>query len=51
MKMDSYQRFLKSDLFKACMLAEIEGRPLPVELTAETSKHVPCENKKVKVTN
>ncbi|XP_057219068.1 regulator of G-protein signaling 12-like isoform X2 [Triplophysa rosa] len=29
MKMDSYARFLKSTLYQECMLAEVEGRPLP----------------------
>ncbi|XP_069797930.1 regulator of G-protein signaling 12b [Narcine bancroftii] len=29
MKFDSYTRFLKSTLYQECMLAEVEGRPLP----------------------
>ncbi|XP_066576200.1 regulator of G-protein signaling 12b isoform X2 [Amia ocellicauda] len=29
MKFDSYTRFLKSPLYQECMLAEVEGRPLP----------------------
>ena len=29
MKFDSYTRFLKSLLYQECMLAEVEGRPLP----------------------
>ncbi|XP_026873042.2 regulator of G-protein signaling 12 isoform X1 [Electrophorus electricus] len=29
MKFDSYARFLKSSLYQECMLAEVEGRPLP----------------------
>ncbi|XP_041041684.1 regulator of G-protein signaling 12b [Carcharodon carcharias] len=29
MKFDSYSRFLKSTLYQECMLAEVEGRPLP----------------------
>ncbi|XP_015200309.2 regulator of G-protein signaling 12b isoform X1 [Lepisosteus oculatus] len=29
MKFDSYTRFLKSSLYQECMLAEVEGRPLP----------------------
>ncbi|XP_053314205.1 regulator of G-protein signaling 12 isoform X2 [Spea bombifrons] len=29
MKFDSYTRFLKSHLYQACMLAEVEGRSLP----------------------
>eukprot|EP00079_Xenopus_tropicalis_P011814 XP_002938108.2 PREDICTED: regulator of G-protein signaling 14 isoform X2 [Xenopus tropicalis] len=29
MKFDSYARFVKSSLYQECMLAEVEGRPLP----------------------
>ena len=29
MKQDSYVRFLKSDLYKECVVREMEGRPLP----------------------
>ncbi|XP_018111611.1 regulator of G-protein signaling 14 [Xenopus laevis] len=29
MKFDSYARFVKSPLYQECMLAEVEGRPLP----------------------
>ena len=29
MKQDSYVRFLKSDLYKECVVGEVEGRPLP----------------------
>ncbi|XP_060040254.1 regulator of G-protein signaling 12 isoform X2 [Erinaceus europaeus] len=29
MKFDSYTRFLKSPLYQDCILAEVEGRPLP----------------------
>ena len=29
MKQDSYVRFLKSDSYKACVMAEMEGKPLP----------------------
>ncbi|XP_053484829.1 regulator of G-protein signaling 12 isoform X1 [Ictalurus furcatus] len=36
MKFDSYARFLKSSLYQECMLAEVEGRPLP------DPYHVPC---------
>ncbi|XP_060790025.1 regulator of G-protein signaling 12 isoform X3 [Neoarius graeffei] len=36
MKFDSYARFLKSSLYQECMLAEVEGRPLP------DPHHVPC---------
>uniref|UniRef100_A0A3Q3WKF1 Uncharacterized protein n=1 Tax=Mola mola TaxID=94237 RepID=A0A3Q3WKF1_MOLML len=42
MKFDSYTRFLKSLLFQECMLAEVEGRPLPDPYhipSSPTSKH------------
>ncbi|XP_077575401.1 regulator of G-protein signaling 12b isoform X2 [Stigmatopora nigra] len=42
MKFDSYTRFLKSLLYQACMLAEVEGRPLPDPYhipSSPTSKH------------
>ncbi|XP_067085165.1 regulator of G-protein signaling 14-like isoform X1 [Osmerus mordax] len=29
MKFDSYRRFVRSQLFQSCMLADVEGRPLP----------------------
>lgn len=38
MKMDSYQRFLKSDIYKQFMLADMEGRPLPHTSPVEASK-------------
>ena len=32
MKQDSYQRFLRSDMYtKDCVTAELEGRPLPYD--------------------
>ena len=31
MKLDSYSRFLKSTLYRQCMLSEMEGRVLPLE--------------------
>ena len=34
MKMDCYPRFKKSDLAKECLLAEMEGKPLPIEAAA-----------------
>ncbi|XP_015244507.1 PREDICTED: regulator of G-protein signaling 12 isoform X2 [Cyprinodon variegatus] len=42
MKFDSYTRFLKSRLYQECMLAEVEGRPLPDPYhipSSPTSKH------------
>ena len=31
MKFDSYPRFLKSDVYRQCLVAEMEGVPLPFE--------------------
>uniref|UniRef100_A0A8C1SP88 Regulator of G protein signaling 12a n=1 Tax=Cyprinus carpio TaxID=7962 RepID=A0A8C1SP88_CYPCA len=43
MKMDSFARFLKSTLYQECMLAEVEGRPLPdpcpIPCSPAPSKH------------
>uniref|UniRef100_A0A673I050 Regulator of G-protein signaling 12-like n=1 Tax=Sinocyclocheilus rhinocerous TaxID=307959 RepID=A0A673I050_9TELE len=43
MKMDCYARFLKSTLYQECMLAEVEGRPLPdpcpIPCSPAPSKH------------
>uniref|UniRef100_A0A4W5M0X7 RGS domain-containing protein n=2 Tax=Hucho hucho TaxID=62062 RepID=A0A4W5M0X7_9TELE len=42
MKFDSYTRFLKSLLYQECMLAEVEGKPLPDPYhipSSPTSKH------------
>ncbi|KAL0970365.1 hypothetical protein UPYG_G00241010 [Umbra pygmaea] len=43
MKFDSYSRFLKSGLYQECMLAEVEGRPLPdpyqIPCSPAPSKH------------
>uniref|UniRef100_A0A8C1CQT0 Regulator of G protein signaling 12a n=1 Tax=Cyprinus carpio carpio TaxID=630221 RepID=A0A8C1CQT0_CYPCA len=43
MKMDSYARFLKSTLYQECMLAEVEGQPLPdpcpIPCSPAPSKH------------
>ncbi|XP_033109844.1 regulator of G-protein signaling 12-like [Anneissia japonica] len=33
MKYDSYARFLKCDLYKECIMAEMEGRPLPIQVS------------------
>lgn len=35
MKMDCYPRFKKSPLVKECLLAEMEGKPLPINLPQE----------------
>ncbi|KAG7461860.1 hypothetical protein MATL_G00195650 [Megalops atlanticus] len=43
MKFDSYSRFLKSSLYQECILAEVEGRPLPdpyqIPSSPASSKH------------
>ncbi|XP_051504361.1 regulator of G-protein signaling 12-like isoform X2 [Myxocyprinus asiaticus] len=43
MKMDSYARFLKSTLYQECMLADVEGKPLPdpcpIPCSPAPSKH------------
>nr|XP_033783647.1 regulator of G-protein signaling 14 isoform X2 [Geotrypetes seraphini] len=53
MKFDSYSRFVKSQLYLECMLAEVEGRPLPdlsvspANSTPDT--HIQCDfSKKLK---
>jgi len=37
MKLDSYSRFLKSPLYRQCMLSEMEGGPLPLEAADNSS--------------
>ncbi|KAM4678525.1 regulator of G-protein signaling 14 [Discoglossus pictus] len=37
MKFDSYARFVKSPLYQECMVAEVEGRPLPHHSQSHTS--------------
>ncbi|XP_031706681.1 regulator of G-protein signaling 12 [Anarrhichthys ocellatus] len=43
MKFDSYSRFLKSSLYRECMRAEVDGRPLPdpyqIPCSPAPSKH------------
>ena len=40
MKQDSYPRFLKSDIYKQCIIAELEGLPLPFTGETETPAKV-----------
>uniref|UniRef100_A0A2R5LCN5 Putative regulator of g protein signaling n=1 Tax=Ornithodoros turicata TaxID=34597 RepID=A0A2R5LCN5_9ACAR len=47
MKFDCYQRFLKSDLFKECLLREVQGQPIFPELPETTWKQ-PKEDKRRK---
>ncbi|XP_067899346.1 regulator of G-protein signaling 14-like isoform X2 [Heterodontus francisci] len=37
MKFDSYTRFVKSPLYQQCVLAEVEGQPLPGSYSRQTS--------------
>lgn len=47
MKQDSYQRFLKSELYtKDCVTAELEGRPLPYD-PEQRQRQPDAPNKKV----
>lgn len=41
MKMDCYPRFKKSELAKQCLLAEVEGRPLPIDSAPEQKRTEP----------
>jgi len=44
MKFDSYQRFLKSDIYKECVLLELQGKPLLYEESAtETGSAAPSD--------
>lgn len=47
MKFDCYQRFLKSDLFKQCLLREVQGQPIFPELQESAWKQ-PKEDKRRK---
>ncbi|XP_059845993.1 regulator of G-protein signaling 14-like isoform X3 [Hypanus sabinus] len=38
MKFDSYTRFVKSPLYQQCVLAEVEGRPLPGMISRQGSQ-------------
>lgn len=50
MKFDSYQRFLKSDIYKDCALLELQGKALPYEQNSDmqqcdtnnNNKDTPC---------
>ncbi|XP_056303036.1 regulator of G-protein signaling 14 isoform X1 [Danio aesculapii] len=54
MKFDSYTRFVRSQLYQSCMLANVEGRPLPLldsrgkplASTNQTSSNSPREQAK-----
>ena len=46
MKQDSYPRFLKSELYKQCVVAEMEGKPLPFSGQGDDEPR-PREEKKV----
>ncbi|XP_077992023.1 regulator of G-protein signaling 12-like isoform X2 [Glandiceps talaboti] len=37
MKFDSYSRFLKNEVYKSCLLAEMEGKPLPIQQESQDS--------------
>ncbi|KAG8439326.1 hypothetical protein GDO86_005521 [Hymenochirus boettgeri] len=42
MKFDSYARFVKSPMYQECMLAEVEGRPLPSLNSSSTPPDANC---------
>lgn len=46
MKMDSYARFVRSALYQNCMLAGVEGRPLP-DLVSQNKCVTPTSGRKV----
>ncbi|XP_041049712.1 regulator of G-protein signaling 14-like [Carcharodon carcharias] len=58
MKFDSYTRFVKSPLYRQCVLAEVEGQPLPgsnsqgsfltLEYRPDKESVSPCDSKKQK---
>ena len=39
MKFDSFSRFLKSELYKESLMAEMAGKPLPMDTLAPSSKN------------
>ena len=51
MKQDSYVRFLKSDLYRSCVVAEMEGKPLPHtgETKPQPQPTLPAEKPEKKV--
>ncbi|XP_053498444.1 regulator of G-protein signaling 14a isoform X2 [Ictalurus furcatus] len=46
MKMDSYARFVRSSLYQNCMLAGVEGRPLP-DLVSQNKCVTPTSGRKM----
>lgn len=46
MKFDSYARFVRSPLYQNCMLASVEGRPLP-DLKPQNKCVTPTSDRKV----
>ena len=43
MKFDSYPRFIKSELYKECLLREISGQELPFNGSAELDQGLKLE--------
>jgi len=43
-KMDCYPQFKRSDLAKQCVLAEVEGRPLPLTYPPRTKQAMTGRN-------
>ncbi|XP_064600347.1 regulator of G-protein signaling loco-like [Liolophura sinensis] len=46
MKQDSYSRFLRSDMYKSCLMAEIEGKPLEFQEEDDTVSDLPSKDDK-----
>ena len=49
LKMDCYMRFKRSELVKECLLAEMEGEPLPIGSVVPAAKN-PWKRQKVRWT-